>query len=110
MAIKFIPISLAISATTKPVDFIISKNFPNPFNPTTTIQYFLPMRTEVETVIYDALGRKIAQLENKLKDFGVHKIVWNGLNNLGQEMPSGVYLYKVISKDHIQSGKMVLVR
>ncbi len=93
-----------------PNEFKISQNFPNPFNPSTTIQYELPFRAKVRITIFDHLGREVVQLVNDIQVAGMNFLEWNGRNQLGTEVSSGIYFYQVSSDEFIQSGKMVLVR
>ncbi len=84
-----------------PTQFALSQNYPNPFNPTTTISYDLPGRTHVSLVIYDVLGRKVAELENGTKDAGYHSAVWNA-----GDAASGVYFARFIAIDASGSIKL----
>ncbi len=92
------------------------ENYPNPFNPSTTINYFLPNEAEIRLAIYDIMGREIKTLTTETQTSGNHKIVWDGTNNNGVKVTSGIYLYhfEAISlKDnkHFQkSAKLVLVK
>ncbi|MGD9486940.1 MAG: M1 family aminopeptidase [Calditrichaceae bacterium] len=89
-----------------PDAFEISGVFPNPFNPTTTIEFFLPSSTPVSVSIYDILGKKVETLANK-ENFGrgTHQIKWNALNR-----SSGIYFVRVQAGESIQTRKLVLTR
>lgn len=89
-------------------DFKIVGNYPNPFNPTTTIVFNLPVRDNVIVDIYNHLGEKVKDLTNKEFDSGENKIVWNGLNNDNALVSSGIYLYKISYGDKSFYGKMIL--
>lgn len=94
-----------------PNEFSLSQNFPNPFNPTTTIQYTIP--TNVETLhatsvhlkVYDILGNKIATLVNEAKFPGVYEVQFDASN-----FSSGIYYYKLISNNFIEIKKMLLIK
>ncbi|MFC1552020.1 T9SS type A sorting domain-containing protein [Candidatus Latescibacterota bacterium] len=93
-----------------PSAFKVQTPYPNPFNPSTTIQYEIPRDAHVEFVVYDILGRKVADLENDWKSAGAYNVVWDGKNGIGDDVGSGVYLYRVKAGEFVEQGKMVLVR
>ncbi len=93
-----------------PAKFQVFQNYPNPFNPTTTISYALPNPSQVRIVIYDILGREVRTLVNSEQQSGVHNIVWNGLNNDGQQVASGTYIYRVKAGDNVQVKKMLFLK
>jgi len=100
-----------------PEQFILLPNYPNPFNPSTTISFALPELSEIEIIIYDALGRKIKSLASELIDIGLHKKIWDGTNQSGQQVSSGVYYYifKAIAVDgsketYSKSSKLLLIK
>ncbi|HCV43010.1 MAG TPA: hypothetical protein DGH68_05965, partial [Bacteroidetes bacterium] len=68
---------------------------PNPFNPSTTIRYSLPNRSQVMLKIYDILGREVKTLVDELQEPGNRFVVWNSTNSHGQTVGSGVYLYQL---------------
>ncbi|MCH8305923.1 MAG: T9SS type A sorting domain-containing protein, partial [Candidatus Marinimicrobia bacterium] len=90
--------------------FDLSQNYPNPFNPTTVINYAIPQATEVTIVIYDLLGREVIRWEGNKIGAGYHSIRWDGRNQRGVQVSSGVYIYRIIAGDFIRSKKMVLLR
>jgi len=83
----------------------LSQNYPNPFNPTTTINYSVPERTNVELSIYSVLGEKVTTLVNEEKLGGEYKVNFNALN-----IASGVYYYELKTKDYVSARKMLLVK
>jgi hypothetical protein len=85
-------------------------NYPNPFNPTTTIEFNLPEETIVSLNIYNIKGQKVRTLVNEQKQAGKHTTVWNGENNSGKPVSSGVYFYKLNARDFQQIKKMVLLK
>lgn len=94
-----------------PKEYSLSQNFPNPFNPTTTIRYALPFESEVKILIYNPLGQKIKGLLNITKSAGYHEITFNASN-----LPSGVYFYRIIArsidgkKDFVDTKKLILIK
>ncbi len=80
---------------TLPGVFALHRNYPNPFNPTTMITYDLPAASNVVLSIYDVLGREVRMLVDELKEAGVERVLWNGLNNKGVAVASGTYFYRM---------------
>ena len=93
-----------------PETFALYANYPNPFNPTTTITYDLPKRSQVTLGIYDLLGKQIKTLVKQLQDAGNKIAVWDGTNNSGRPVSAGVYLYQIQVGEFSQTRKMVLLR
>ncbi len=79
---------------TMPTEFTIRDNYPNPFNPTTTIRYDIPDAARVSLIIYDIMGREIRRLIDGVVEPGYHRAVWDARNDLGVEVSSGVYIYR----------------
>lgn len=100
------------SATLKamPTVYTLSKNFPNPFNPTTTIEYAIPSSGKVELVVYNMTGQKVRTLVSEAKAAGFFKVVWNGRNDTGETVASGLYFYKLVSGKFNKIEKMTLVK
>jgi photosystem II stability/assembly factor-like uncharacterized protein len=88
-----------------PMKFFLRNNYPNPFNPTTTIEYEIPERSNVELKVFDVLGREIQTLVNEEQEAGVYRVKFNG-NNL----PSGIYLYSLITKKYKETKQMILLK
>lgn len=88
-----------------PVSFSLCQNFPNPFNPTTTIRYQLPGVSDVKLVVYDVLGRELAVLVNERKPAGEHNAVFDA-----NGMASGVYLYRLTAGSFVETRRMLLIR
>jgi len=97
------------SNNTLPKSFDLSQNFPNPFNPTTKIDYELPQDCNVKVIMYDALGREIRTLVNETKKAGIYTVDFDG-NNLA----SGFYFYRLITNaagnELIITKKMTFVK
>ncbi len=93
-----------------PTEFILEQNFPNPFNPLTTIRYHLQQRTEISLKIYNLSGEEVITLVSKIQAAGTHSIQWDGRNHNGEAVGSGVYFYKLQAAGFSQSKKLVLLR
>ncbi len=90
--------------------FNVSQNYPNPFNPSTTINYSLPSAGSVKVQIYDVMGRIITELVNGQQDAGFHNAVWNGKNNQGSKVASGIYIYSVKYNNQVKTAEMLLLK
>jgi FlgD Ig-like domain len=93
-----------------PKSFTVFQNFPNPFNPSTTIRYQLPKRLRVELKIYNSLGQEVRSLVKEVQQAGEKSVVWDGRNEFGKAVASGIYLYRIKAADFVQSRKMILLR
>ena len=91
-------------------DFSISQNYPNPFNTETTIEYQLPNSSDVSLRIYNIMGQLVKTLVNRNQPVGYYSIQWNGRNDKGDNVSSGIYLYRLNVKDFDQTKKLVLLR
>jgi hypothetical protein len=85
------------------------QNYPNPFNPSTTISYKIQSACFATLKVYDVLGKEIAILVNEEKPAGIYDIVWNGKNNSGIKLTSGVYFYRLTAGSFVQTRKMILL-
>ncbi len=90
--------------------FVLSPNYPNPFNPSTNISFQLPIDEWVELGIYNNLGKKVRTLADQKYAKGQHTLVWDGKNNRGKGVVSGIYIYKITAGKFTQTRKMNLVR
>jgi len=94
-----------------PNSYELSQNFPNPFNPVTTIRYGLPESASLALKVYNALGEEVVTLINeKQKAAGYHVVVWDGRNQAGVQMASGLYFYQLRAGNVSMTKKMVLIR
>ena len=94
-----------------PTDFVLGQNYPNPFNPTTLISFSLPKEAPVTFEVYNMLGVKIRTLmAGENRSAGTYTISWDGRNDAGVGMPSGVYLYRVLAGSYVASKKMTLLK
>tara|TARA_Y100000588_G_scaffold395259_1_gene521977 strand:+ start:5959 stop:20802 length:14844 start_codon:yes stop_codon:yes gene_type:complete len=93
-----------------PTTFALHQNFPNPFNPVTTLRYDLPSDALVTLTIYDMLGKEITQLVNTTQQVGFKSVQWDATDNTGRAVSAGVYLYQIEAGEFVQTKKMVLLK
>ncbi|MGH2569171.1 MAG: LamG-like jellyroll fold domain-containing protein, partial [Bacteroidota bacterium] len=117
-AVNAAQMGVATEERNLPVSFAIEQNHPNPFNPETIIRYQLPAQGSVILRIYDLLGREVSTLVNRAQEPGHHTVVWDGEDNRGDRVPSGIYLYRFSvtplegesTKQFTIAKKMILMR
>ena len=95
---------------TFPQGFVLEQNFPNPFNPSTTLRYELPEDGLVNVTIYDMMGRQVSTLVSNHQTAGYKSIQWNATNDFGKPVSAGVYLYQIQAGEFVQTKKMVLLK
>jgi hypothetical protein len=100
----------AVSDKDIPTEFFLAKNYPNPFNPQTTISYALPKNCYVTLTIYNMLGQEVRNLVNELQSEGYKSVVWDGKDNWGKSVPSGVYVCKMSADKFTQSRRLSLLK
>ena len=93
-----------------PATFYISANYPNPFNPTTTIRFQIPKLVNVNIEVFNILGQKVRTLVNSRLAPGYYEINWDGTNEIGEAISSGTYIYIIQAEDFMRSRKMVLLK
>ena len=99
-----------------PKKFVLHQNFPNPFNPTTTLHYDLPEDALVNITIYDILGREVRTLVNQTQDAAHRSVIWDATNDYSMPVSAGIYLYQIQARqinsgqegEFVQTNKMVL--
>jgi hypothetical protein len=97
--------------TIMPDDYKLAQNFPNPFNPTTRIEYYLPMNNTISLTIYNMLGQEIVKLvNNKYTVGGSHFIVWNGTDKNGMKVGSGTYVYELRYGNFSKTRQMTFIK
>jgi len=104
------PVGVDNRSETLPQGFALEQNFPNPFNPSTTIRYELPEEAMVNVTIYDMMGRQVSKLVSSRQTAGYRSTQWNATNNKGQPVSAGVYLYRIEAGDYRQTKKMILLK
>ncbi len=98
------------SSPAVPDKYSLSQNYPNPFNPNTIISYELPVAGNVKLSVFNLLGQRVATLVNSYHDAGRYEIGWNGTDENGNQVSSGVYLYRIKAGDFIKTKKMILAK
>ena len=93
-----------------PDKYFLSQNYPNPFNPKTKLDYELPKRSNIQILIYNVLGQQVKILINKEQNYGSHSIFWDGLDQLGNEVSTGVYFARMTTSSFTQTKKMLLLK
>ena len=93
-----------------PESFALNQNFPNPFNPNTTIFYDLPIDTYIKLSVYDILGREVVTLINEHQIKGYKSFKWNGQDKNGKKLGSGVYFYQLQANNFIKTKKMIMLK
>jgi len=93
-----------------PAVTVLTGNHPNPFNPTTTISFSLKEKAPMTLEIYNILGQKVKTLVSDVMDKGTHNVVWNGKDNSGRNVASGVYFYRMKSGSYTSTKKMIMMK
>ena len=93
-----------------PLTFDMKQNYPNPFNPSTIISYQIPQSEMVTLELYNALGQRVRMLVNEMQEAGQYQINWDGKNDAGNKLSSGVYLYRIVAGNNVKVMKMMLLR
>jgi hypothetical protein len=94
----------------QPASFSLGQNYPNPFNPSTWIEYQIPSTQPVLVVVYDLLGRRVKTMVDEVQPPGSYRIQWDGKDDAGRQVASGVYLYQLRTASFVQTNKMVLLK
>jgi hypothetical protein len=93
-----------------PPEFKLHDNYPNPFNPATTINFDLPATGNVSLIIYNLLGEQVVELENTTRVAGVHQVRWDGMDKAGNALPSGMYFARLTAPEYSETIKMLLLK
>ena len=99
-----------------PAVYALEQNYPNPFNPTTQIKYALPRTSSVTLRVYNVLGQEVATLLNGEQPAGYHSVAWDGRNNRGEAIGSGLYFYRIEAKPNdggttfVEVKKMMMIK
>ena len=93
-----------------PASFALYDNYPNPFNPTTTIDYDLSIGGPVDLAIYDVLGHRVRTLVHGQQDPGFRSVSWDATNDLGLSVPGGLYFYQLKTNEGTQTRKMLILK
>lgn len=90
--------------------FGLSQNYPNPFNPRTTIEFTLPEESHVELVVFDVRGNQVKKLLDEVRPGGINVTDWNGTNDAGTGVPTGIYFYRMTWGSTVETRKMILMK
>ena len=93
-----------------PTVFALHENYPNPFNPTTTLRFDLPEVSDITLTIYNMLGQRVRTYNMNDTPAGYHSIKWNATNDYGDPVGAGVYLYQLRANQYVKTRKMVLLK
>jgi len=93
-----------------PTEYELSQNFPNPFNPQTTINFQIPEPGRVEITVFNLLGQRMTPLLERDLEAGYHQLVWNGTDEFGRSLGSGVYILRMTAGDYVSHRKVMLLR
>jgi hypothetical protein len=105
------PSVTGVGDTPAPASFALDANIPNPFNPITTIGYGIPAGgADVNISIYDVAGRRVRTLVDEHRPAGLFSVQWNGENDRGQSVASGVYFYRMRAGEFVETRKMLLLK
>jgi flagellar hook assembly protein FlgD len=98
------------SETILPDAFALYQNYPNPFNPETVIKYALPEDCQVELTIYNILGQKVKAMVDEFQSAGFRMVHWDGRDDKGNQLASGVYFCKITAGKYVDVKKMTVLR
>jgi len=107
---RSIPVAIDENYDVVPTEFAMISNYPNPFNPSTTIRFNLTDASNVSLDVYNMLGQKVASLYNGAGHTGANEVTWNGMNDYNQSVDSGVYVYRLSTPNGVASGKMIMLK
>jgi hypothetical protein len=93
-----------------PGTYALEQNYPNPFNPTTLIHYQLPVNTSVTLKLFDLLGQEVRTLVDEIQSAGYKSVAWNSTNNSGNQVATGVYFYRLQTKEYVKTMKLLLMK
>ncbi|MGH8004849.1 MAG: FlgD immunoglobulin-like domain containing protein, partial [Limisphaerales bacterium] len=94
----------------RPLRFELLQNYPNPFNPSTTIRYSLSKREKVALEVFNLAGQRVKHLADQEQAAGEHTVVWDGKDEKGKALPSGVYFYRLKGKEFSETKKMIFLK
>lgn len=97
-------------AVNAPREFVLAQNYPNPFNPTTVIRFMLPQAGHATLAVYDILGHRVRTLVDGLQPAGERNVTWDGRDDRGAAVASGIYFYRLASAGQTQTRKLTLMR
>ena len=114
-ALGFYPTGVSVVSQKTPTTYAISQNYPNPFNPTTNIEFSIPNSATIQLNVYNILGELVKTLVNGDIVSGNYKVTWNGTNNHGTSVASGIYFYRLVAEsqgaaNYVITKKMLMMK
>jgi hypothetical protein len=103
-------IPVMVDAESEPAEFTVVQNYPNPFNAMTTIEFTIPADGLTRVNIYNTAGQKIRELVSSYLSAGRHSVVWDGTDQLGNWVPTGLYITRMISNEISISNRMLMIK
>jgi hypothetical protein len=103
------PTSIAVLSTL-PDKFELANNYPNPFNPSTTIEFSVPEQSDVKIAVFDITGTLVTELVNEVFGAGTYRTVWNARDNFGSYVASGLYIYRMSAGNFTQAKRMLFIK
>ena len=91
-------------------DYVLAQNFPNPFNPSTKIEFKIPMMEQVNISVYNLEGRLIKTLVNQVMNAGNHVVNWDGTNEIGAKVSTGMYIYQLKTNSTNLNRRMTFIK
>ncbi len=104
------PLALSDGSQNVLPNFYLEQNYPNPFNPATKIRFSIPEKSNTKLIVYNISGQVVKKLMNSILAPGTYNVSWNGRDEVGAMVSSGVYIYTLFSGSSVQSKKMFLVK
>ncbi|MEZ5360261.1 MAG: FG-GAP-like repeat-containing protein [Candidatus Zixiibacteriota bacterium] len=104
------PLDIDDEPANLPLQYSLKQNHPNPFNPTTAIEYSLVRNTHVTIEVYNILGQSLRTLIDEDKPAGDHTVYWDGKDRTGSSVASGIYFYRMVTKGYSETRKMLLIK
>ena len=105
-----VPTAVAEEEEARPQGFSLDPNYPNPFNPSTLIRFSLPKPGEAGLSIYNLLGQRVATLVSGQREAGTYTLQWDGRDEQGRDLASGIYFYRLHAGTQVETRKMLLLR
>ena len=96
--------------TAYPAEFDLSQNYPNPFNPVTTITFSLRESAHTTLTVYNMMGQQVSMLIDEIKEPGYYTVEWNGRDDSGRDVSTGIYIYRLISGEKVLTRRMVKMK
>lgn len=108
--LNFASIAYSGGGEAVPTEYALNQNWPNPFNPETTVSFALPEAGEVEVTVFNVLGQQVKTLASGHHEAGTYEVIWDGADESGSKVASGIYFYRAKINDFAKTRKMVLLK